>query len=146
MSEKKGLLFSLGHFNLCCPAENMQEVFLLDKHEVREIPGVRSLFRGIFIFRDEIVPLLNLELLLQMGEREQHIVPVGVMALESGYHFGLTIAEETEIINYYDHNIQALETGPRGLDPKFFKGMISSYGKMIFILSIENFRKYFFKE
>ncbi|MBN2382977.1 chemotaxis protein CheW [bacterium] len=147
MTEKKGLLFSLGHFNLCCPAENMQEVILLERAHIREIPGVRSVFRGVFVFRNaEIVPLLNLSLLMQLGHEEKETIPVGVLALKDGFHFGITISEETEIINYLDEQMQPIETSPRGLDPKFFQGVITSYGKMIFILSIENFRKYFFKE
>jgi len=145
MAEKKGLLFTLGHFNLCCPAENMQEVIYLEKNRVREIPGVRSLFRGLFVFHQEIVPLLNLSLLLQLGEENKDIISVGVMALHSGYHFGITIADETEIILYNPNELKALETAPRGIDPQLFAGMISSKGRMIFMIAIENFQRYFFR-
>lgn len=146
MASHKGLLFSLEHFNLCCPAERMQEVILLPREEVREIPGVRSLFRGIFRFRNDVLPLLNLSLLFHMGENEQSIIPVGVMELDNRYNFGLTISAETEIIDYHDFHVNTLERGPRGIDIKLFQGYIQSFGKMIFILSIDYFRKYFEKK
>ncbi|MFC1851477.1 chemotaxis protein CheW [candidate division CSSED10-310 bacterium] len=143
MLEQKGLLFSLSHYHLCCPAEDVNEIILLNKDRVREVPGVKSLFRGLFINRGQILPLLNLRHLFQMGEDEQDIIPVGVMELEQNLLFGLTIAAQTEIIEFNELLIEPFERGPRGINPRFFKGYISAYGKMIFIMALDGFKSYF---
>lgn len=142
MPSQKGLLFTLGHFNLCCPATSMDEVAMIPHQQIRQIPGVRSLLKGIFTHHQEILPLLNLSMLFQLGELEYDIVPVGVMVLSDKRKFGLTIAERTEIIDYHDEEIENLERSLRGIDRRFFLGYINAYGKMIFLLSVDSFAIY----
>lgn len=140
--DEKGLLFTLEHFSICCPAKNMIEVKLIPAASVREIPGVRTLLRGMFVYHDVVLPLINLALLFHIGERKRDIIPVGVMKTDDGHQFGLIIDEKTEIIDFTPSRLQEMDRAPRGMKAEFFLGYIQSYGKMIFVLSINSFIKY----
>ncbi len=129
------VIFRVGEDYLSCPISQVREIIQLE--EVTPVPSTPPKVRGILNRRGEIITILDLPKVLNLGlDLEENNSQLMILYSENE-NIGIMVSEVTEIPTVNTENIeeqsQALETP---VNEKYLEGILKEEGKLILLTDL----------
>lgn len=129
------VIFRLGDDYLSCPISQVREIIQLE--EVTPVPSTPPKIRGILNRRGEIITILDLPKVLNLGlELSEEESQLMILYSESE-NIGIMVSEVTEIPTVNTEDIEepskALETP---VNEKYLEGILKEEGKLILLTDL----------
>lgn len=129
------VVFRVGEDYLSCPISQVREIIQLE--EVTPVPSTPPKVRGILNRRGEIITILDLPKVLNLGldlnERDSQLM----ILYSENENIGIMVSEVTEIPTVNAENIEepshALETP---VNEKYLEGILKEEGKLILLTDL----------
>jgi len=129
------VIFRVGEDYLSCPISQVREIIQLE--EVTPVPSTPPKVRGILNRRGEIITILDLPKVLNLGlDLEENESQLMILYSESE-NIGIMVSEVTEIptvdTGEIEEQSQALETP---VNEKYLEGILKEEGKLILLTDL----------
>lgn len=131
------LMFSLADEEYAVDMLCVQEVKVLDT--VTTLPNTPDYIRGVFNFHGDIVPIIDLHLLLDAAEQKQASRSVAlVLRLDSASRLVAVMVDDVlEPLDIADEDIKDVPDFGSKIDTSCIHGLVSINGKVKVILNVE---------
>lgn len=132
LSPQEVLVFTLKSQAFALPILAVQEVRIYEKP--MPMPQSQAWFKGILNLRGEIVPVIDMAALLQLGSFEKTGTSTIIVTMFNGKTFGFAIDEVNNVLAYNEEDLRQVpsQTNPNSATT----GLISSESRTIQLLSL----------
>jgi len=129
------VIFRVGEDYLSCPISQVREIIQLE--EVTPVPSTPPKIRGILNRRGEIITILDLPKVLNLGLNLSEAESQLMILYSENENIGIMVSEVTEIPTINTENIdepsQALETP---VNEKYLEGIVKEDNKLILLTDL----------